>query len=271
MKITVNGMTIDLKVGADPEVFVTKKNKLVSAYNMVPGTKESPYVVPKGAIQVDGMALEFNIDPAESEEVFLENIKTVMSELSSRIPKDHNLHIIPTAMFGKSYIASQPLIARELGCSSDLNAYTGRKNPKPDAGVPFRTASGHIHIGWTEGQDIENPEFLGLCCDFTKVLDLYLGVPSVLLDSDTKRRSLYGAAGAFRAKTYGLEYRVLSNFWLKSDCYTRWVYKQTEKAITEFLGGFRITDKNVTSIINNSIPKRAKGLIDLYSLEMPNA
>lgn len=271
MLIKVNGLELNLLVGADPEIFVRQLNKLISAHGMVLGTKENPHKVNKGAIQVDGMALEFNIDPANSLEEFVSNVNTVMSTLDSSIPDDCKLAIIPTAEFGADYIQSQPEVAKELGCSSDFNAYTGMTNPKPNAEVPFRTAAGHIHIGWGESFDIRDPSHMDLCCQLTKVLDLYLGVPSILIDPDAKRRSLYGAAGAFRAKTYGLEYRVLSNFWLKSDKYMAWAYTQTARAVEAFLGGFRIYDTENKEAINNSQINLAKEIVKLHNLEVPNA
>lgn len=275
MEINVDGFQIDLKVGADPEVFASKAGKLFSAHGLVKGTKELPYPVNKGGIQVDGMALEFNIDPADSCDEFVSNIMTVMKELEAHLPKDVSLAVLPTANFGAQYIASQPDIAKELGCSADLNAYTGLENPKPNAEVPFRTAAGHVHIGWTTGQDIEDPGHLTTCCEFTKVLDLFLGVPSVIADPDTQRRSLYGAAGAFRAKEYGLEYRVLSNFWLKDKAKIKWVYTQVEKAITAFLGGFKATSHDQAFAehgINNSHKGNCEFLIETHRLkEVPNA
>lgn len=272
MRITVDGIELDLLVGADPEIFVANPHGLVSAHGMVPGTKENPHKVNKGAIQVDGMALEFNIDPANSEEEFVSSIKEVMRTLSTRIPDDCKLEVVPTAEFGSKYIQEQPEVAKELGCSSDFNAYTGKENPKPNAEVPFRTAAGHVHIGWGEGFDTRDPQHMDLCCDLVKVLDLYLGVPSVLADSDTKRRSLYGAAGAFRPKTYGLEYRVLSNFWLKSDSKIQWVYKQVARAITSFLKGFRASDSSIVEYtVNNSNYDDAKMLIQSHRLEVPHA
>lgn len=54
----------------------------------------------------------------------------------------------------------------------------------------------HIHIGY------DNPTI-----DFSKLLirymDMYLGVPSVLIDTDVNRRKYYGNAGSFRLCAYG--------------------------------------------------------------------
>ena len=36
-----------------------------------------------------------------------------------------------------------------------------------------------------------------------KLLDIFLGIPSVIIDPDKKRRKLYGKAGAFRLTKYG--------------------------------------------------------------------
>ena len=48
------------------------------------------------------------------------------------------------------------------------------------------------------------------------MLDLFLGLPFVLIEEKTNRRTLFGHAGRHRVTNYGLEYRTLSNHWLKS-------------------------------------------------------
>lgn len=65
-----------LLVGADPELFVSDNGKLVSCHGLLPGTKAEPHRVERGAVQVDGMAAEFNIDPAGDEETFITNLNT---------------------------------------------------------------------------------------------------------------------------------------------------------------------------------------------------
>lgn len=225
----INGY--DFKIGADPEFFVKKFGKLQSAHGLIPGTKERPFKVNKGAVQVDGMALEFNIDPAENYEQFEDNMSSVLTSITAMIP-GYEVFVEPVADFGLEYISKQPKEASELGCSPDFNAYTKMANPRPDAQTPFRTASGHVHIGWTkEPVDIDNEGHLEACRALTKALDVFLGIPSMVFDTDDRRRSLYGAAGAFRPKPYGMEYRVLSNKWITNPVLRKLVYHNTMDAI----------------------------------------
>lgn len=235
---------MEIKIGADPELFVRDaNNNLVSAYNLIPGTKAEPFKVNNGAIQVDGMALEFNIDPAASEKQFKANINSVMGQMKSKLPEGYSFDISPTAHFGKEMIAAQPAIARELGCEPDYNAYTGEANPRPNVDAPFRTASGHIHIGWTEGMDPRDPEHFEACRMVVKQLDSILAPMSNLWDKDKERRELYGALGAFRPKSYGVEYRVLSNAWLLQKETVKLVYNVTTEAVNALLRGQRYYER----------------------------
>ena len=261
---------LNIRIGADPEVFVTdKQGKFVCAHNMVEGTKENPFKVENGAVQVDGMALEFNIDPADSAEEFQANIGSVMKQLAAMVP-EYNLNAVPVAEFGKELMDAAPMEAKEMGCDPDLDAWNeGRENPKPNGEVDFRTAAGHIHIGWTEGMDINDPGHVEACIMLVKQLDFYLGIPSVIIDDCTKRRELYGKAGAFRVKPYGVEYRVLSNFWLKSAELTDWAYRNTCKAVSELLKGTYQGDSFTRNLINEGDVNWAKECVRDYGLDMP--
>ncbi len=224
----------NLLVGADPEVFLFKDGAPVSAVGLVPGTKLNPFKVDKGAVQLDGMAAEFNIDPARSPKEFNDNIQAVLSTLKGMVG-EHNLSAVPVAHFGHELIAAQPDSARDLGCEPDYNAYTGKENPRPDVSTPFRTGAGHVHIGWTTDADPFSETHFNDCRMLAKQLDAFLGIPSLAFDEDETRRELYGDWGAFRPKTYGMEYRVLSNAWLKSPALIEWVFENTKKAFRKLL------------------------------------
>ena len=186
-------------VGADPEVFVKQNGAFVSAYGLIEGDKEHPTLVNKGAVQVDGMALEFNIDPASSEDEFSHNITTVFEQLKLMVP-NHEIAVVPVADFSLDYIRAQPEKARELGCNPDFDAYTGFVNKKPQAERPMRTAAGHVHIGW--GKDMQGHDEQARAA--TIQMDFFLGLPSLFYDDDVRRRSMYGKAGCYRQKSYGV-------------------------------------------------------------------
>ena len=241
-------------IGADPEFFLKKGESYHSAHGIIPGTKKDPFKVEKGAIQVDGMAVEFNIDPARSAKELVVNINTVMGELRKMIPKDFDFAIEPAAHFSEEHMKTQPEEALELGCDPDFNAYTLRPNPRPSSATTLRTAAGHVHIGFTEGANVNDPGHIQDCASLVRQLDAWLGVPSVLRDRDVTRRTLYGKAGAFRPKPYGVEYRVLSNFWLKSEEAINWVWNQTQACVDRLKSGNPVATSNMhaTYIINAS-------------------
>ena len=264
---------MNILVGCDPEIFVKSTNgELLSAWNMIPGTKKAPFPVEKGAVQVDGMALEFNIDPAVNEEEFASNTLYVMEQMRKMIP--HELFISPVAHFGFQMLKDQPAEALELGCDPDYNGCTLNANPRPDGDRPFRTASGHVHVGWANGRNVLSGEAFDEAAAVARQLDFYLGIPSLFVDGDTTRRELYGQAGAFRNKEYGMEYRVLSNFWLKSADLMKWVFRSTRKAVEDMFTYHRylpMEHGDIQTIINTSDVRSAHAICKQYGLEVPNA
>ena len=248
-------------IGADPELFVIKDGKYHSAHGLIPGTKIKPHVVPDGAVQVDGLALEININPAKSSQEFIASTNSVLETLRDMVPDEFEIVISPTAIFEAEHIEDQPIEAQLLGCDPDYNAYTETFNEAPEADPVLRTAAGHIHVGWTQGEDPNDPKHFSSCISLVKQLDLSLGLASVLLDPDTQRKQLYGRAGAFRPKSYGLEYRVPSNFWLKSRDYMEAAYNITYTATYQMMNGTFYKDKvpsnEIEDIINNGRKRKA--------------
>lgn len=243
---------MEILIGADPEIFVKKDGQFVSAHGLIEGSKEAPKKVDKGAVQVDGMALEFNIDPARSEEEFVTNINTVLGILSGMVPEYELAKATPTAVFTQEYMDTQPEEAKLLGCDPDFSAYTKKANGKPNGDRPMRTAAGHVHIGIGKF-DTFSAQHIDLCSMITKELDVALGIPSLLMDNDDLRRQMYGKAGAFRPKPYGLEYRVLSNFWVGNDDLAKWVYNTTVQTVTRIANGeFLANNVDANAIINKN-------------------
>lgn len=261
---------VNILVGADPEVFVQKEGHFLSAFGLIKGDKKNPFKVDKGAVQVDGMALEFNIDPAGTEDEFCINIQSVFNTLRGMVP-EYNVVATPVAFFSEDHLKQQPAEALDLGCDPDYNAWTLRENVKPVADKPMRTASGHVHIGFTENEDPYTENHVNRCAAIVKQLDFFLGLPSLLYDKDTQRRSLYGKAGACRFKPYGVEYRVLSNMWLNSENLMRWVFRNTKEGVERLINGECFYEKygDIQEIINTSDVDKAIGIIKDAGIRMP--
>ena len=247
------GKEYEFTFGADPELFVTKNGKPVSAYGLIKGDKKDPQKVANGAVQVDGMALEFNIDPSRDFTGFNNNLSSVMTTLERMVP-DYKFMIQPVADFGAEYINAQPKEARLLGCEPDYNAYTGLANPTPKGETPFRTASGHLHIGWTKDKDPHEQSHFEACRALVKSLDMHVGIPSLIWDENLsegkadQRRALYGRAGAFRPKPYGLEYRVLSNIWITERVFRKTVFENAILAIKDCFNSWEKAGSTVFSV-----------------------
>lgn len=230
-------------IGCDPELIVIDPTgKPVCADGLLPGTKDKPYSLVGGAVQVDGFAAEFNIKPANTFVHFWTRCRNVQDSIKQMLPPGYDLLCAPSTEFSHDVFEAAPARAKELGCMPDFNAWTNNVNtpPRPPEDMPtLRTMAGHIHIGWTDDASLEDEEHLNNCNDLVKQLDWYLGAWSITQDPDTTRRRLYGQAGACRYKPYGVEYRVLSNFWLKDmdTCLGMWnrLVKAIDAMATVFL------------------------------------
>lgn len=224
-------------IGCDPEFFLREREsgKLISAIPFVKGTKEQPMPLPKGGnIQRDNVAVEVATDPASTLEQFIANIQNTLSEAVKVLPKNTEIVALPSACFDEDQLEDPE--AQKFGCDPDYNAWTMYENEKPCAtDATFRSCGAHIHVG-SNGED-ENKFLLEIEGKILmiKVMDCLHGVISTVLDSGKEaidRRQLYGKPGAHRIKwEYGVEYRVLSNYWLKSPVTVMLMYSLTQDAL----------------------------------------
>lgn len=223
-------------IGCDPEFFlrVRKSGKLISAIPHVTGTKHDPMTLPKGGnIQRDNVAVEVATDPANSMQAFVDNIMSTLSEAVKTLPQDTEIVAVASAKFDEKELEHPD--AKVFGCDPDYCAYELIQNEAPYVDdVTFRSCGAHIHVG-TTGED-ENAfllEFEGKI-NVIKVMDCLHGVISAVLDATPEsidRRKLYGKPGSHRPKDYGVEYRVLSNYWLKSPVTVMLMYHLTKDAL----------------------------------------
>lgn len=225
-------------IGADPELFVTLDREPVSAYKLIPGTKEKPFKVYGGAVQVDGTALEFNIDPVKNKTDFIKNIEGVQNLMKEMVLSkgDYHFSLSSSVQYSQDVFAKMGEEEKAIGCEPDMNAYTFDMNPKTEDMITsrIRSAGGHIHIGDYSKEKQGSWEFFSDCARMSRLMDQELGVYSLLWDKDNNRRKTYGIPGSFREKEYGVEYRTLSNAWLSNKKLLGIVWDFTLDAVKKF-------------------------------------
>ncbi len=245
----------NVTIGADPEIFVGKANEIVSGHTLPFGTKEKPMVTKHGHVQIDGMALEVNVKLSENKVMFVRNCADVIGDLERLVKScDPEMYLVcrPAARFTEKYLETIPESAKELGCNPDWNAYEMRENERPDAATTLRTAGGHVHIGWGSGFNCDSLEHIGTCAEIVKQLDYTIGLHSLEFDRDKERRELYGMAGSFRPKPYGVEYRVLSPMWLLNIKHQGMIWDGVMKAL-RMLNQGRVLDEEFEGLARECI------------------
>lgn len=218
-------------IGADPEFFVRNAKGFISGHTFNCGSKQKPMQTKHGFVQVDGLALEVNVRPSADKQTFIGNVLGVIGDLNEIVNKK-NCEIVaqPTVHFKSKYIKTLPPHIRELGCNPDFNAYSRGMNDPPNGRVSFRTGAGHIHVGWTADKEPDDLQHFENCAVLVRQLDYFVGLRTLKFDPDVQRRELYGKAGAFRPKSYGLEYRVPSSAWCQSEALIGEIFDATTAA-----------------------------------------
>lgn len=248
-----------MRLGSDPETFLQNSaGKLISSIGYINADKWHPMQIPDMpsgfTLQEDNVTLEYGIPPASSAEEFDAHIAAVMQKSLEYVPQ-LSFSKLSCAVFDADQM-EHPL-AHVFGCEPDFNAWTNDYNPSPQPPHPFmRSAGGHIHV-----ETKENPLAV------IKAMDLFLGVPSVLMDKGEDRKQLYGKAGAHRVKSYGVEYRTLSNFWIFEPSLRNWVWRNTALALDN-LGLAELYEKQILLAINVNDKDVAEQLVRECMLEV---
>jgi hypothetical protein len=192
-----------------------------------------------------------------------------LADVFNHIPKDCELLAAPSANFDEDQLLDEE--AQQFGCEPDYDAWEVMMNEPPSPEDPtFRSCGAHIHVGCEEGD--ENAfllEFEGKL-RVVRTMDLFHGVISTILDNSepaVKRRKLYGKAGSHRPKEYGVEYRVLSNYWLKSPILVMLMYHLTQDVLDLVREGKdeelveRVGPREIQNIINEGRIEEAKKVL----------
>lgn len=257
-------------VGADPELFIIneKTGKVVSSIGIIPGEKGNPYVsedMPIGfGLETDNILAEFNIPPVKTKESFIQVLnymKDYITAFVKRINPDYGIRCSAYEVVDENQLKSEQ--ALEFGCDPDYNCYTESQNEKPVAKLSNgRSAGFHIHIGY------ENPN-VNTSVKLVKYFDTYVGLPSILYDTDVRRRTLYGKAGSFRLQPWGVECRMLSAAMYANEKLMRVVWNGVIQAINAYNHNKKLPDpKLIRKAIDNSDLDLAKELIAAYEIRI---
>lgn len=261
----------NITLGADPECFIINEEtgKVVSSIGIIPGEKGDPWRgedMPEGyGLEIDNILAEFNIPPARKKEDFIASMEYMKSYIDKFVKKVNSHYTIKCAASELvDWDQLQSDEAKLFGCSVDYNIYTGMPNEKPQGETTnLRSAGCHIHCGY------DNPD-VDRSLELLQYFDLYLGIPSVIIDTDMRRRTLYGKAGCFRLTSYGFEYRVLSSAMYATPELEGFVYDQCMKAIDaynenriEFTDEFK---QAIRSTIDSGDSEEAKRIVKQYNI-----
>lgn len=224
------------------------------------GTKISPHPIGEDCFyQVDCTAAEMNIPPVTSLEDWNYYIDYCINKTNDALGLSGLKLQIASSMHYSPKELEHPDACR-FGCDPSYDAYTGKvyETHVRNAGN-MRSFGFHQHVGFyiQDGERFNIKEvrrFIQLC-------DIYLGLPSLVLDEDTERRKIYGRGGDYRIKRKGesgklliIEYRTLgSNMLYHRD----FVFNQLNKVVEAYNNGEQ-GDPMIKEIINSNEKQAAE-------------
>jgi hypothetical protein len=224
-------------LGCDPEFFLASKGELLGSEEVIP--KDGLKGNEGGGITRDGIQAEMQVSPfscRQSGGYYITNLfQSLRGFLTKDAKKDYELdwnvlHEVP-----EKKLQALSKESRVLGCAPSLNLYDPEAAPGVDGEVyPYRSAGGHIHIGLVGGPPWSDEAKKTLIA----LMDILVGNTAVLIDRDEgniERRKVYGRAGEYRLPKHGVEYRSLSNFWLRHFTIFHLVFGLTRMAYSAVL------------------------------------
>ncbi len=228
-----------ISLGTDPEFFFKEKatGDVIGSEKVLPKTGLK---ATGGEIAMDGVQVEIHPAPNSCREVLQRNIRSCLASVKLQMDaKGVVADFSQVIEIKKERLDEMADENKVFGCSESYNNNQEGKNKvsviKADPlKYMKRSAGGHIHLGAVETISVpdghneygtiykqapnpwhvllKQPERL------IPIMDILVGNTAVLLDRDkgnAERRKNYGKAGEYRLPKYGIEYRTLSNFWLR--------------------------------------------------------
>ena len=221
--------------GCDPEFFFEKKGHIIGSEKIISIEKGLPVKLDtkkNGSCSsntaaskfiVDGVQAEINPKPDTCRARLGNEISACFRTLYETIKSDPELSVnfLPTVKITKDELMSLNEKSRVFGCSPSKNSDKKSQNVvalRDPAKYKYRSAGGHIHLG-SDSYGGNVKAAMREPARLVQIMDIIVGNTCVLIDRDPgniERRKVYGRAGEYRTPSYGVEYRTLSNFWLRS-------------------------------------------------------
>lgn len=232
-------------LGCDPETFFEIDNKVIGSEKILKQGIFSEFYkrfIPSRVVVEDGVQGEFHPEPSTCRSLLGNSIARAIWEADVMAKsKGARISFKLLVKVKKEEMLSLSPASRRLGCAPSLYIDKGVTTArfKRAAESMTRCGGGHIHFGaYYDNQmgmkSAYDPKVV------VPLLDLLLGNTCVLLDRDpanVKRRQVYGLAGEYRTPTHGLEYRTLSNFWLRAYPIYSFVFGLARQTINLWQGG----------------------------------
>lgn len=233
----------NIMFGCDPEFFFRRGSDVVGAEKILPlsgleytpgefGRKDGGYGAMAGTVSkiiIDGVQAELNPRPNGCRAQMGNELACIFTKLKDHMKQYDRLRVDfkQTIKLTKKDFSALSDNSKKFGCMPSKNSHDNGKEGKitvnPET-YKYRSAGGHLHFGAPRADYFNNDKevitrVLAQPERLIRMMDILVGNTCVLLDRDpgnVERRKVYGRAGEFRTPPHGVEYRTLSNFWLRS-------------------------------------------------------
>lgn len=222
-------------MGCDPELFLESGGEILGAEKVIPkeGLPNSySLTIQEAGIVLDGVQVELHPSPHMCRAFMANELKTLMQTLKETSAfKGFSVSFSSVVKLKKKEMDSLSDESKRLGCTPSKNVYKPGATVRRRKGYLTRSAAGHIHLSLPQ-------EFIGnevWIKELVTLMDILVGIPAVLIDRDplaAERRKTYGRAGEFRMPPHGVEYRTLSNFWLRAYPLMSLMFAQVRMALS---------------------------------------
>lgn len=271
--------------GSDPEIFVEHGDgSIFPAWEFLPSEEEADIVAKQwlltpydgGGLSQSVWAIPDNVNCPRKTKAYWDGVQAEMAPWAKNCLEAHHcatregLKSILDAARAKDPLAKFTLrnvvelpddllksaTAAHINfrCTESYNVYGDEGEAIADARLyKYRASGGHLHLGPPRNLTAPGIE------QAVRGFDAILGVAGVSLAAgidNPERRRTYGRAGEFRLPAHGIEYRVLSNFWLSHPAIAHLVFDLARVTLRFTQSGFYsigwlAPEQEVRDVINN--------------------